>query len=244
MSALVEGPHTTSVADATLDAAGGPVEAIVARPTDEAPRAAVVLIPDIMGLRPLFRDMGRRLATHGLAVVAIEPFADMPPATRATLDVAARMDRVKDLRDDRMTAALAAAADRAESLAGGRARVLGFCMGAYFTLKAAASGRFAAAVPIYGMIRTPERWRGPGLADPIDRAGATCRTLAIFGGRDSYSPPAEIAELRAAWQSLPQMEIVIYPEAEHGFIHDPDRPAHRAEDAADAWRRALAVLGA
>ena len=36
--------------------------------------------------------------------------------------------------------------------------------------------------------------------------------------------------------------MVRYPSAEHGFVHDPDRPAHRADDAADAWRRAIAFF--
>ena len=31
--------------------------------------------------------------------------------------------------------------------------------------------------------------------------------------------------------------------ADHGFVHDPDRPAHRAADAADAWNRVLEFLG-
>ena len=38
-------------------------------------RPALVLHPDVMGLRPLFEDLCRRLATHGLAVCAPEPFA-------------------------------------------------------------------------------------------------------------------------------------------------------------------------
>jgi carboxymethylenebutenolidase len=36
--------------------------------------------------------------------------------------------------------------------------------------------------------------------------------------------------------------VVLYPEGEHGFVHDPERPIHRAADAADAWRRVLAFL--
>ena len=63
-----------------------------------------------------------------------------------------------------------------------RVSVLGFCMGGYYTFKAAASGRFDAAVAFYGMLRTPEGWRGPGHAlDPLDIADAMCPTLAIFG---------------------------------------------------------------
>ena len=71
-----------------------------------------------------------------------------------------------------------------------------------------------------------------------------CPTLAIFGGDDPFTPAADIDALRAAWADRPDCEIVVYPDAEHGFVHDPDRPAHRADDAADAWRRVLAFLGA
>jgi hypothetical protein len=31
---------------------------------------------------------------------------------------------------------------------------------------------------------------------------------------------------------------VRYPDAEHGFAHAPERPAHRPDDAADAFQRA------
>jgi carboxymethylenebutenolidase len=36
--------------------------------------------------------------------------------------------------------------------------------------------------------------------------------------------------------------VVRYEGADHGFVHDPDRPAHRPDDAADAWSRALDFL--
>ena len=29
---------------------------------------------------------------------------------------------------------------------------------------------------------------------------------------------------------------VVFPEAEHGFVHDPARPGHRPDDAAAAWQ--------
>ena len=38
------------------------------------------------------------------------------------------------------------------------------------------------------------------------------------------------------------VHVVRYPDAEHGFAHDASRPAHRAEDAADAFGRARAWL--
>ena len=52
---------------------GTPVDAIHARP-DGMPVSGIVLHPDLMGIRPLYDDLCRRLATHGFAVVAPEPF--------------------------------------------------------------------------------------------------------------------------------------------------------------------------
>ena len=49
-----------------------------ARPSRRHAAGGLVLHPDIGGLRPLFEDMARRLATHGLAVCAFEPFAALP----------------------------------------------------------------------------------------------------------------------------------------------------------------------
>jgi carboxymethylenebutenolidase len=69
-----------------------------------------------------------------------------------------------------------------------------------------------------------------------------CPTLAIFGGRDDLVPASAIEKLQAAWADRPDCEVVLYPEGEHGFVHDPERPIHRAADAADAWRRVLAFL--
>jgi carboxymethylenebutenolidase len=36
--------------------------------------------------------------------------------------------------------------------------------------------------------------------------------------------------------------VVVYRGADHAFVHDPDRPGHRPDDAADAWHRTLAFL--
>ena len=54
---------------------------------------------------------------------------------------------------------------------------------------------------------------------------------------------ADIEALRAAWAGRPDCEIVVYEGADHGFVHAPERPAHRADDAADAWTRVLRFLG-
>lgn len=212
---------------------GVPVE--IAHP-DREPAAALVIAPDIMGLRPLFDDMAARLAAEqGWAVAAVEPFPG-----REDLELGARMDAVGGLVDAEAVGALVEAADL---LGCERTGILGFCMGGMQAMKAATSPRFAAAVAFYGMVRNPEQWRTATNADALDvlRAtpGAAGKLLGIFGTADPYTPEADIADLEAAGAA-----VVRYEGAEHGFVHDPSRPAHRPDDAADAWARAMAHLTA
>ncbi|HEV3450593.1 MAG TPA: dienelactone hydrolase family protein [Acidimicrobiia bacterium] len=240
MAALAEGPRPASAARVTLAGRDDvPIEAIVARPDDGEPSAGLVLHPDLLGVRPLFDDLCRRVATHGYAVCCPEPFARAPAATRDAGTAEPRLAWLPHLDDDQQLADLTVAGD---ALAVAEVSVLGFCMGGMQTLKAAATGRFRRAVPFYGMIRVPAEWRGPGLHEPLDTAAAVCPTLAVFGGSDPFTPPADIEALRAAWRGRDDCEVVVFPDAEHGFVHDPARPAHRPDDAADAWRRALRFL--
>jgi carboxymethylenebutenolidase len=219
---------------------GAAVDAIHARP-DGLPIAGIVLHPDIMGLRPLFDDLCRRLASHGFAVCAPEPFARA--AADQMTEVEARMAHVRALDDEVQIGDLEAAADYLVIHDDVReVSVIGFCMGGMQVLKAAATDRFDKAVAFYGMIRVPDDWQGPKIRQPLDTARDVCPTLAIFGGVDGYTPAADIDALRAAWADRPDCEIVVYPEADHGFVHAPERPTHRADDAADAWRRVLKFL--
>jgi carboxymethylenebutenolidase len=243
MAELEEGPRSATVDRITFEGEGGvTVDAVHARPDGVAARGLVVH-PDMGGIRPLFDDLCRRLATHGLAVCAPEPWARVPEGDRAALDVAARMERMRDRDDAVQLGDLARAADYLRATDGVDAvAVLGFCMGGMYALKAAATGAFDRAVVFYGMIRVPTDWRGPGQGDPLAAAGRACPTLAFFGDADPWTPAGDVDALRTAWADHPEHQIVVYPGADHGFVHDPSRPAHRADDAADAWRRALAFL--
>jgi carboxymethylenebutenolidase len=243
MAELHTGPHDVDVEHITLKGPDGTaVDAIHARP-DGMPHRGLVVHPDIMGVRPLFDDLCRRLATHGFAVCAPEPFIRAPDDVRGAGDPSARMAYVKELDDELQLGDLEAAADYLVVHDDVReVAVLGFCMGGMQVLKAAATGRFDRAVAFYGMIRVPSDWVGPATRQPLDTAAEVCPTLAIFGGSDPMTPAPDIDALRAAWADRPDCEIVVYPEAEHGFVHAPEREAHRADDAADAWRRVLEFL--
>ena len=192
-----------------------------------------MIAPDIFGLRPLFDDLCARLTDElGWPIVAVEPF---PGET--DLDMDGRRAAVARKTDERQLGDLIAAADvtGAASVA-----VMGFCMGGMYAFKAAGTVRFNKAVSFYGMIRVPPEFQGPGQGEPLDYLGrdGACPTLAILGGKDHFTPPEDIEALK----KLPNVEAVVYPEGEHGFIHDPARPTHRAEDAADAWSRVIKFL--
>ena len=242
MATLGPGPHETSIETRTLIRSEASVPIVHARP-DGMPTAGLVLHPDIMGVRPLFDDMATRLASHGFAVAAVEPFARRSEAERAGSDVAARMGWMGSLDDETQLGDLAAAADLLVVEDGvASVGILGFCMGGFYALKAAATERFDRAVSCYGMLRVPENWVGSGQADPLMTAADVCPTLAIFGSGDAFTPAADIDALRAAWADRRDCEIVVVEGAEHGFLHDPDRPAHRADAAAELWPRVLAWL--
>ena len=243
MAELQTGTHEVDVEHITLKGPdGAAIDAIHARP-DGMPHSGLVVHPDIMGVRPLFDDLCRRLATHGFAVCAPEPFVRAPVEVRGDADSNARMGYVKELDDELQLGDLEAAADYLVVHDDVReVAVLGFCMGGMQVLKAAATGRFDRAVAFYGMIRPPDNWIGTSTRLPLDTAADVCPTLAIFGGKDPFTPASDIDALRAAWADRPDCEIVVYPDAEHGFVHAPERDSHRADDAADAWRRVLAFL--
>lgn len=209
---------------------GTPAE--IAHPTSAAGRGLVV-VPDIGGLRPLFDDMVARLAhEQGWVVCAFELWAgrdDLP-----TLED--RLRAAPALEDERVLGDAVAAADATGVDPVG---IVGFCMGGMYALKAAATGRFARVASFYGMGRVPEMWHSPTQGEPLEALAAAeaCPALEIAGTADPWLPADDLAALEAAG-----VEVVRYDGADHGFAHDPDRPAHRPDDAADAWRRVLAHL--
>lgn len=204
----------------------------LARPDGPQPDRGLVLVPDIMGMRPLMDDHVARLsADNDWVVCAFElwPGHEVEPLEWRQAHARELVDR--KVIDDAIEAADLTGAEDVS--------ILGFCMGGMYALKAAGTGRFWRAVSFYGMIRVPEAWQGPDQVDALDSLASAyrCPTLEIAGTDDPLVPEAD---LRAA-EAL-GVEVVRYEGAQHGFAHDPHRPTHRAEDAADAWRRATDFL--
>ena len=202
--------------------------------TVENPRMGLVIAPDIWGLRPLFDDMVRDLAEKwqmNVAAVELFPGRDLPPD-----DMGPRAAAIPQLDDDANLADMEAAADALGTPVNG---MIGFCLGGMYAFKAARSNRFARIVPFYGMITVPEGWRSRTQGEPLTclLKGNADNVMAILGDNDPYTPAADIDQLRSTGA-----QCVVYAGAEHGFVHDASRASHRADDAADAWRRTEAWL--
>jgi carboxymethylenebutenolidase len=190
-----------------------------------------VLLPDIMGLRPLFDGLAAHLAgAHGWAVIEPEPFPG-----HESMPQEERIASMSSFDHDRH---VADAIEAADALGVEPVAVTGFCMGGMGALRAASTGRFDRAAAFYGMIRLPGAWKAKGQPDAIDQLlaapGRAERVLAVVGTADPYTPAVDVDALAAAGAT-----IVRYDGAQHGFVHDPSRPTHRADDAADAWRRVV-----
>jgi carboxymethylenebutenolidase len=210
---------------------GTPAE--IVHPQTGRPKAGIVLVPDIMGLRPLFEEHCARLSKEWkVSVCAPELFPGMEK-----LNVDQRMKKVKTFNDELKIEDILAAAQRTGC---DTVHVVGFCMGGMYALKAAANERFTKAVSFYGMIRVPKQWKGKGQAEPLELLAerGAAHVMEIVGTKDPYVPVDDAKELEELGAT-----VAIYKGAEHGFVHDPERPAHRPKEAKDAWTKAKKFLG-
>ena len=197
--------------------------------TVKNPTMGLVIAPDIFGLRKLFDDLVARLATEwNMAVCAVEPFPDHILGT----EIEPRFVAASTLSDELHLRDLHQAAD---ALGTPTVGLMGFCMGGMYCFNSAHSARFNKIVSFYGMIKVPQAWQSSTHAEPLDylQTGNADRVLAIIGGKDHYTPPADVAELKNVG-----VRTEIYPDAEHGFAHDASRPAHRQQDSASAFAHA------
>lgn len=204
----------------------------------ESSSRALVVIPDIWGLRPLFADLCQTLADRtGWATICFEPFPGQDlPGPDSPDGMARRSEALASLKDSDVLGDALAAADLTGKA---EASIIGFCMGGMYALKASSTGRFASVVSFYGMVHVPEAWASADQGDPIEllaRRGETA-VMQIAGTEDVFLPESDLLELEAAGVAVRR-----YEGAEHGFLHDPSRPAHRADYAEDAWARALTFL--
>jgi carboxymethylenebutenolidase len=191
--------------------------------------AAVVLLPDVRGLHPYYRDLAVRFAEAGLPAVAIDYFG-RTAGTGPRGDSFDHMPHVQQTDPARIEQDAAAAAARLREAGARAVFTVGFCFGGSQSWRLSASGLdLAGVVGFYGK---------PALVrDVLDRMRHP--VLLLVAGADQATPQQDFADFdRALTDRGVPHEMTVYDGAPHSFF---DRSYAEWKDAGtDAWRRILA----
>jgi carboxymethylenebutenolidase len=222
----------------------GKLPAYFARPAKPGPFPVVLVNEEIFGVHEYIKDVCRRLAKLGYLAVATEYYARIGDLSKMTDSAQIFRDVISKAPDAQYMADLDSTAAWAMKNGGSAMRlaVIGFCRGGRQTwLYAAHNPSLKAAVAFYGPVAgTPSPIQPKTVLDIA--ADIKCPVLGLYGGQDTGISMDQVrqaeAEAKAAHKTV---EIVIYPDAPHGF-HADYRPSYRQADAEDAWKRAIAWL--
>lgn len=212
-------------------------------PTDAGPRPAVLVFMEIFGVNAHIRDVTRRVAEEGYVALAPDFFHRTGPGVEYGYDDTGMQEGIKllnQLRADEMVADARAAISflkRQNFVVGNRLGAMGFCVGGHMTYLAACETDLHAAASFYGGGIAGERGFG-GQASTIGRTGQIGgRMLCLFGGQDAHIPMSEVDAVRGALEAHDgRHDVVVYPDADHGFFCD-QRAAYDEAAATDAWQR-------
>jgi carboxymethylenebutenolidase len=213
----------------------------------EAP--GVVMWPDIFGLRPAFRQMGKRLAESGYAVLVVNPFYRTKKAPTASAGAATPIAEVRPLAQSlnektQMTDAKAFVGwlDRQPSVAKTRKiGTQGYCMGGPMAFRTAAAvpERVGAVASFHGGGLVTDKPDSPHLQAATSKAQFL---IAIAANDDARSPnDKNILRETFAKAKLPA-EIEVYADVAHGWC-PPDSHVYNEPQAEKAWSRLLVLYG-
>jgi len=226
-----------------IPVADGALPGYAARPAGAGPFPTVLVIEEIFGVHAYIRDICRRLAHAGYLAVAPELYArladlsKMSDVRRIFQDVILKAPDATLLADLDSTASWAASQDAGDPR---RLAVIGFCRGGRDTwLYAAHNPALKCAVAFYGPVGGPTSAIQPRTAGDV-ATELKCPLLGLYGGKDPSIAVTDVqAAAAAATQAGKTVQIVVYPDAGHGF-HADYRPSYNADAAKDGWARALA----
>src|SRR6188472_2259846 len=211
--------------------------------------AAVLVWPDIFGLRPAFRQMGKRLAESGYAVLVVNPFYRVKKAPTAEKGGATPIDQVRPLAQGlnettQMTDAKAFIGwlDQQPSVAKNRKiGTQGYCMGGPIAFRTAAAvpDRVGAVASFHGGGLVTQNPNSPHLQASKTKA----QFLIAVAENDDKNAPNEKNVLKDTFAkaNLPA-EIEVYAGAAHGWC-PPDSQVYNEPQAEKAWSRLLALYG-
>jgi len=211
--------------------AGGNTGGYLASPK-QGSGPGVMVIQEWWGLVDHIKDLCDRFAQEGFVALAPDLYhgkSTKSPDEAGKLMMAMRIDEAE--RD------LTAAAQyllTLDSTTSDKVGVVGFCMGGALALYTATKNpQIGASVVFYG---------GHPKVKP-DLPNLHAPVLGLYGEKDRSVTPASAHELERQVKALgKQIEVKVYPGADHGFFNDMRPEVYNAEAAADAWRRTLAFL--
>ena len=219
-----------------------------AQPAGKKNLPVVLVVSEIFGVHEHIADVARRFAKLGYLAIAPELFVRQGDA-KASTDIPSLVSNIiSKVPDAQVMSDLDATVAWAAAQGGDTRRlgVTGFCWGGRITwLYSAHNPKVAAGVAWYGRLVGQASALTP--KHPVDLAGTLgAPVLGLYGGRDDGIPLETVEKMRAALKAgkagkaaAKQSEIVVYPEAPHGF-HADYRPGYDAKAAQDGWQRCLA----
>jgi carboxymethylenebutenolidase len=220
-----------------IDSADGKFGAYLAIPhTQKGP--GIVLIQEIFGVNEHIRSVAEQYAADGYLVVVPDLFWRSGARIELTYDEAGWKRAVELMNatditkaQDDIKLAIAALKDQ-PGLDGGVASI-GYCFGGLLSYLTAANGLVDVAITYYG----------GGIQDQLDRADEiTVPLLMHFGEEDSHIPLEAVEKIAERFENNDFVEIVIYPQAEHGF-NCSHRDSYNQRAAAEDHGNTLIFLG-
>jgi carboxymethylenebutenolidase len=237
--------------DVDIKTPDGTADAFFVHPK-QGKHPAVLIWPDIFGLRPAFQDMARRLADSGYSVLVINPFyrakkaptaPEHPnfqdPATRdALLGLMNSLSPVTAVTDAKAFVSWLDAQPSVDKKK--KMGTTGYCMGGPFTLRTAATfpGRVGAGASFHGGGLVTGKPDSPDQLIPKIKA----QFLFAIADNDDQRQPEAKTVLRDAFAkaNLPA-EIEVYAGAQHGWC-PPDSQVYNHDQAEKAWTRMLVLF--
>ena len=205
----------------------------------------VIMYTDVLGVRPVFQDMAKRLASEGYAVllpnifyrVSKMPVFDFTPKFGEEKTVARIAELRPSVKADLVARDAVAYADFLSGETGGRpVGAVGYCMGGTTAMRSAAvSGKVAAAASFHGSNLAADAPDSPHLLAPKILA----RLYFGFAAEDKTMPPDAIAKLNAALDAAHvRHEDDVYEKTLHGWCVK-DHNVYNQRQAELAWGRLL-----
>lgn len=218
----------------------GEIPAYRAMPDHGKSFPVVLVVQEIFGVHEHIKDLCRRLAKDGYFAVAPEMYArqgDVSKITNISEIISTVVSKVPDaqvMSDLDATVKYAAGTGKTDS---SRLAITGFCWGGRVVwLYSAHNPNLKAGVAWYGRLVGQSTEMTP--KNPIDLVSQMkAPVLGLYGGKDTGIPQDTVEQMRAALkQAGNPSEIIVYPNAGHGFNADY-RPGYDKEAATDGWRR-------